>query len=276
MVRGAPRARRRPAAAVPRRGARRLLPDRVRCRDAAWCARRSCTTTRRRAGTRWPPTCCCGWRCSPGTRRTRTPGVSALRLVRDAMAGAPTGFGHALCALDLYVGPSTRSRSSATRSRDDTRPSSAEVTDSVYRPNVVLAVAAPDDERAALAVPLLRDREHDGRRGDRVRLRTVRVQAAGDGRRRAAGATRRADREYPARHAAAGDRRPRSRCSTRRATTVKLSDFTGRKLLVYFYPKADTPGCTTQSCAVRDAREDLVGARRRRGRHQPGRARGRR
>ncbi len=33
-------------------------------------------------------------------------GVSALRLIRDAMAGAPTGFGHALCALDLYVGPS--------------------------------------------------------------------------------------------------------------------------------------------------------------------------
>jgi thioredoxin-dependent peroxiredoxin len=39
--------------------------------------------------------------------------------------------------------------------------------------------------------------------------------------------------------------------------TVKLEDFRGRTLLVYFYPKADTPGCTTQSCAVRDAREDL-------------------
>ena len=33
-------------------------------------------------------------------------GLSALRLVRDAMAGAPTGFGQALCALDLYLGPS--------------------------------------------------------------------------------------------------------------------------------------------------------------------------
>ena len=39
--------------------------------------------------------------------------------------------------------------------------------------------------------------------------------------------------------------------------TVSLSDFAGRKLLVYFYPAADTPGCTTQSCAVRDARDDL-------------------
>ena len=39
--------------------------------------------------------------------------------------------------------------------------------------------------------------------------------------------------------------------------TVKLSDFRGRKVLLYFYPEADTPGCTTQSCAVRDARQDL-------------------
>jgi peroxiredoxin Q/BCP len=39
--------------------------------------------------------------------------------------------------------------------------------------------------------------------------------------------------------------------------TVKLSDFRGRKVLLYFYPKADTPGCTKQSCSVRDARQDL-------------------
>jgi peroxiredoxin Q/BCP len=38
---------------------------------------------------------------------------------------------------------------------------------------------------------------------------------------------------------------------------VNLADFAGRKLLVYFYPQADTSGCTVQSCAVRDAREDL-------------------
>jgi peroxiredoxin Q/BCP len=38
---------------------------------------------------------------------------------------------------------------------------------------------------------------------------------------------------------------------------VRLSDFKGRKVLIYFYPKADTPGCTTQSCAVRDARQDM-------------------
>ena len=33
---------------------------------------------------------------------------------------------------------------------------------------------------------------------------------------------------------------------------VKLSGFKGRKVLVYFYPKADTPGCTTQACGLRD------------------------
>lgn len=33
---------------------------------------------------------------------------------------------------------------------------------------------------------------------------------------------------------------------------VKLSDFRGQRVVVYFYPKADTPGCTTQACGVRD------------------------
>jgi peroxiredoxin Q/BCP len=38
---------------------------------------------------------------------------------------------------------------------------------------------------------------------------------------------------------------------------VKLSDFAGKKVVVYFYPKADTPGCTQQSCNLRDAMPDL-------------------
>ena len=41
--------------------------------------------------------------------------------------------------------------------------------------------------------------------------------------------------------------------------SVKLSDFEGNKVLVYFYPKASTPGCTTQSCAVSEAKEDFAG-----------------
>jgi peroxiredoxin Q/BCP len=37
---------------------------------------------------------------------------------------------------------------------------------------------------------------------------------------------------------------------------VKLSDFRGQPAVVYFYPKASTPGCTTQACGVRDRRAD--------------------
>lgn len=40
---------------------------------------------------------------------------------------------------------------------------------------------------------------------------------------------------------------------------VSLSTYSGQKLLIFFYPKADTPGCTTQSCSVRDAADDLSG-----------------
>jgi peroxiredoxin Q/BCP len=38
--------------------------------------------------------------------------------------------------------------------------------------------------------------------------------------------------------------------------TVRLSDLRGRQVVLYFYPKADTPGCTTQACGVRDHRGD--------------------
>ena len=39
--------------------------------------------------------------------------------------------------------------------------------------------------------------------------------------------------------------------------THKLSESKGHKVLIYFYPKADTPGCTTQSCALRDIAGDI-------------------
>ena len=38
---------------------------------------------------------------------------------------------------------------------------------------------------------------------------------------------------------------------------TSLADFRGRKVLVYFFPSADTPGCTTQSCGLRDVRHQL-------------------
>lgn len=38
---------------------------------------------------------------------------------------------------------------------------------------------------------------------------------------------------------------------------TRLSTFQGKKVLVYFYPKAMTPGCTTQACALRDSKTEL-------------------
>ncbi|MDU5800804.1 MAG: thioredoxin-dependent thiol peroxidase, partial [Haemophilus parainfluenzae] len=39
---------------------------------------------------------------------------------------------------------------------------------------------------------------------------------------------------------------------------ISLIDFKGKKILVYFYPKALTPGCTTQACGLRDAKNELA------------------
>jgi len=39
---------------------------------------------------------------------------------------------------------------------------------------------------------------------------------------------------------------------------VTLDDFKGSWLVLYFYPKDDTPGCTTQACSLRDARDELT------------------
>jgi thioredoxin-dependent peroxiredoxin len=49
-----------------------------------------------------------------------------------------------------------------------------------------------------------------------------------------------------------GDKAPAIALADQDGETVKLSSLKGRKVLVYFYPKADTPGCTTQACGLRD------------------------
>ena len=54
-----------------------------------------------------------------------------------------------------------------------------------------------------------------------------------------------------------GDKAPAFKLLDQTGRTVSLSDYKGQKLLIYFYPKADTPGCTRQSCSVRDALSDL-------------------
>ncbi|HEY6397811.1 MAG TPA: thioredoxin-dependent thiol peroxidase, partial [Solirubrobacteraceae bacterium] len=51
-----------------------------------------------------------------------------------------------------------------------------------------------------------------------------------------------------------GDQAPDFTLPDQHGTPVKLSDHRGRTVVLYFYPKADTPGCTTQACGVRDQR----------------------
>ena len=53
-----------------------------------------------------------------------------------------------------------------------------------------------------------------------------------------------------------GDQAPDFELADQDGRMVKLSDFRGAPVVVYFYPKADTPGCTTQACGVRDHRAD--------------------
>lgn len=56
-----------------------------------------------------------------------------------------------------------------------------------------------------------------------------------------------------------GDPAPSFALPDQRGDIVRLESFAGRKVLVYFYPAADTPGCTVQSCDLRDHRQDLTG-----------------
>jgi hypothetical protein len=53
------------------------------------------------------------------------------------------------------------------------------------------------------------------------------------------------------------DKAPAFGLKDQSGTTVRLSSFKGRKVLVFFYPKADTPGCTTQACGLRDVLGDI-------------------
>ena len=57
-----------------------------------------------------------------------------------------------------------------------------------------------------------------------------------------------------------GDATPDFELQDQDANTVKLSDLRGRTVVLYFYPKADTPGCTTQACGIRDRSADYEAA----------------
>ena len=58
----------------------------------------------------------------------------------------------------------------------------------------------------------------------------------------------------------AGDKAPAFSLTDADGKTVKLSDFKGRKVIVYFYPAASTPGCTKEACDFRDNLAELNGA----------------
>ncbi len=57
-----------------------------------------------------------------------------------------------------------------------------------------------------------------------------------------------------------GKKAPAFTLTTDAGTKVKLSDFAGQPLVLYFYPKDDTPGCTKEACAFRDAHRELLEA----------------
>ena len=52
-----------------------------------------------------------------------------------------------------------------------------------------------------------------------------------------------------------GDNAPDFTSTDQNGNTVSLSDFKGKRVAIYFYPKDDTPGCTKEACSFRDADE---------------------
>ena len=57
-----------------------------------------------------------------------------------------------------------------------------------------------------------------------------------------------------------GDKAPDFLGTDECGNEVRVSDYKGRKLVVYFYPKDSTPGCTAEACSLRDGMDDLVAA----------------
>jgi peroxiredoxin Q/BCP len=55
-----------------------------------------------------------------------------------------------------------------------------------------------------------------------------------------------------------GSKAPAFKAPDQNGNMVSLSDFKGKKLILYFYPKDDTPGCTSQACNLKDNYTDLI------------------
>ncbi len=59
-------------------------------------------------------------------------------------------------------------------------------------------------------------------------------------------------------HLKEGDPAPDFAAPNEKGEIVRLSDFKGKKLVLYFYPKNDTPGCTAEACSLRDGYSQFV------------------
>lgn len=55
-----------------------------------------------------------------------------------------------------------------------------------------------------------------------------------------------------------GDKAPEFNATDQNGKPIKLGDFHGYKVILYFYPKDDTPGCTAEACSLRDGYQDLL------------------
>lgn len=55
-----------------------------------------------------------------------------------------------------------------------------------------------------------------------------------------------------------GDKAPQFTSKNQNGEEIKLSDFKGKKVILYFYPKDNTPGCTTEACNFRDNYQSLL------------------
>ena len=56
-----------------------------------------------------------------------------------------------------------------------------------------------------------------------------------------------------------GDKAPAFTAKDQNGKNVSLSDFKGKTVILYFYPKDDTPGCTAEACSFRDNYQSLIG-----------------
>lgn len=55
-----------------------------------------------------------------------------------------------------------------------------------------------------------------------------------------------------------GDKAPDFTATDEKGDRIKLSDYKGKKVILYFYPRDNTPGCTAEACSLRDGYEKLV------------------